>query len=187
MTSEELLKKFQKLAEATARRYTTKFPKHKDDLKSAALEGMCHGIRIVISQKKFEYAGAIIYLNIRRYLFEELKKIPLIYLPTSYIKKARLKALNEKRPFKISEIYPIIFNDPDFSIISKISYNGFYALLLKESIEDLQLSKFEKDVLSLRLEERAIRQIAEELNCSKSKIQKTIEKIRERWRKKSGI
>jgi len=183
-SAEELVKKFQKLAYKMASRFYYRFPKSKEDIQSAALEGLCQGVRDIIDNKKYEYAGAIVYINIRQKILEEIRLLPLIPIPTSLIKKKRLESYIEKRPFRINELYPEVYNDPDFSIISQITYNGFAYVNFKEIIEELKLTQEESRIIELRLEEQTVREIAQELGCGKSKIQNIIEGIRTKWKRK---
>ena len=184
MTKEELLKQYKKLAYKIAVPYCRGFPKSTEDIQSAAMEGLCKGVNDVLYNKKFEYAGAVIYLNIRRCILDEISSIPLIPIPNSLIRKYRLECYEKKKPFKINDLYPQIFNDPDLNLISQIGIDGFRYIKQKEILEGLRLDAEELSVLSLRLEEQTVREIAQELSCSKSQIQKIIERIRLKWKKR---
>ena len=185
MQNEELILQYKKLAYKMAVPFCKGFPKSSDDIKSAALEGLCRGVQDVIDNEKFSYAGAIIYLNIRRAILDEVMNIPLIPIPASLIRKRRLECYTNKVPFKISDLYPEIFNDPDLNLISQIGSDGFRHIKQQEILEWLNLDTDELEVLSLRLEEKTVREITTELSCSKSHIQNIVERIRSKWRKKS--
>lgn len=185
MQNEELVLQYRKLAYKLALPFCKGFPKSTDDIKSAALEGLCRGVQDVIKNNKYEYAGAVIYLNIRRAIIDEVSNIPLIQIPASLIKKHRLKCYEEKIPFKISDLYPEVFNDPNLTLISQIGSDGFRHIKQQEILEWLGLKDDELKVLGLRLEEQTVREIAEELGCSKSHVQNIIERIRDKWRRKS--
>lgn len=185
MQNEELILQYKKLAYKMATPFCKGFPKSTDDIKSAALEGLCRGVQDVVNNNKSAYAGAIIYLNIRRAIIDEVSNIPLIPIPASLIKKKRLECYTNKVPFKISDLYPEIFNDPNLTLISQIGSDGFRHIKQQEILEWLNLDDDELEVLSLRLEEKTVREIATELACSKSHIQNIVERIRIKWRKKS--
>ena len=185
MTNEELILQYKKLAYKMAIPFCKGFPKSADDIKSAALEGLCRGVKDVVENKKFDYAGAIIYLNIRRTIFDEVSNIPLIPIPTSLIKKKRLACYTNKVPFKISDLYPEVFNDPDQNLISQIGSDGFRHVKHQEILEWLGLDEDELKVLNFRLEEQTIREIAIEMSCSKSNVHNIVGRIRAKWQKKS--
>jgi RNA polymerase sigma factor (sigma-70 family) len=181
----DFYEKYKRLAHRLAKSYYQKFPGYREDLKSAALEGLAKGIAYIREHpEKEEYAGQIIYLNIRQYLIREIENIPLIQIPRSYIKKRKLECYLELRPFKIRDLYPEVFNDPDLSFVSKVGVEGFYHIKLKEIVEDLKLNDQELDVLDCRLADQTIREVAEELKISKSKAQTILERIRKKWFKK---
>lgn len=184
-SSEQLLKRFEKLAYKIAIKYGKRFPKSIDDIKAAAEEGLCKGIRDVIINNKFDYAGAIIYLNIRQLILEEIRNLPLIPIPSSLVKKKRLECYEQKRVFKISDLYPEVYNDSNLSLVSKIAYDGFSYVHFKETLEELSLTDEEQQILNLRIEERTVREIAEIIGCSKSQIHNIIKGIRKKWKRKS--
>lgn len=183
-SAEQLLKRFERLAYKLASRYIKGFPKSVDEIKSAALEGLCQGINDVIKSNKYEYAGAVIYLNIKQKILEEIRTLPLIPIPNSLVKKKRLECYENKKPFKISELYPEVYNDPDLKLCSQIKYNGFYYVEFLETLEHLNLNDEEQAILNLRIEERTVREIAEIIGCSKSQVQKIIERMRDKWKRK---
>jgi RNA polymerase sigma factor (sigma-70 family) len=178
MTKEELLKKYIKLAYKLAGPFYKGFPNHAEDIKSAALEGLCRAINVIIKGNKYEFAGAIIYLHIRGHIFNEINKIPFIRIPVSYIKRHKLFCYEHNLIFRIKDLYPEVFNDLESS-----STEGHYHNKLKTLIKNLHLNDEELSVLDLRLEDQTVREIATELVCSKSKVQKIIERIRHKWRK----
>lgn len=183
-SAEQLLKRFEKLAYKLTIKFGRGFPKSHKEIKHAALEGLCQGIRDVIDNNKYEYAGAIIYLNIKQKIFEEIRTLPIIPIPSSLVRKKRLECYLAKKPFKINDLYPEVYNDPDLSLISKIKYDGFSYVHFLEIIEELQLTEEEQQVLNLRIEERPIREIAEMIGCSKSQVHIIIKRIRKRWKRK---
>jgi RNA polymerase sigma factor (sigma-70 family) len=181
-SNNDLIIKYIRLAHKIAAPFCRGFPKSAEEIKSAALEGLCRGARLVEKRNQHEFAGQIIYLTIKGYVLSEVNKIPLIRVPASQIKKHRLHCYIKGLPFKIRDLYPEIFNDPDlrFSAVC----DGFYNQKIKEALDHLRLSIEEQEVLDLRLSDATVREIAEELHYSKSKIQKIIERIRVKWRRK---
>lgn len=181
---DELVNKFIKLAYKMASPYCKGFPKSSEDIKAAALEGLCRGVNKIIKTGSYEHAGAIIYLFIRGHILDEVNKIPFIRIPISQIKRKRLEAYQNKELFKIRDLYPEVYNDPDLSFSSKIGAEGFFYEKIRENVEAMRLNKEELDVLNLRFEEQTVREMAIELGCSKSQIHKILERIRAKWRKR---
>ena len=176
----DLYNRYKNLAYKLASRFYRRLPHAKDDLISAANEGLCSGIKDVLEKNKSEFAGAIIYLHIKRYIFEEIRNIPLVPVPQSYINKKKLEALEEKKSFCYKELYPIILRTEDSL---KISSNGFYYTIFREYIEALKLNEEDLKILQFRIEGRTIPEIAKEINKSVGATYNRIKKIQKAWRK----
>ena len=183
MITDEMIKKYQKLAYKIVMPYVIGFPKIADDLKASAMLGLCEGIKRAI-ELKHHNPGAMIVLNVQ---FEIVKCLQssycIIRLPRSLIRKEKLEAYLKKEEFSIAMLYPKIILLIEQHTDARLLYHLTEWQKIKEEISEINFTDLEREVLVYRLSDYTYKEIAEALNYSDVGIIKIMERVRKKWLK----
>jgi RNA polymerase sigma factor (sigma-70 family) len=175
--------KYHRLAYKVAAPFLTGFPKLYEDLKGAAMLGLCEGLNKA-KIKNHPNPGALVVFHVKWELIKCLQtSYCIIRLPRWFIEKEKILAYEREEPFSIAKLYPQIWQIVEWEIDARIFYNEEAWRNLKQQIADVHLTKLEEEVLIFRLSDYTYMEIAKELGYSDAGIIRIMERIRKKWSK----
>lgn len=163
-----------------AKPFYTSFNSKAQDLKGAAILGLCEGVCAAIKQGKRTYIPQFIYLYVRQCILEELANSSLIPIPRSFIRKKRKEALEEGKSFSYKELSTIVLTTAGEDFTYDAGKEDFRWFEIFDLFKFLELTEFESQVILRRMFDFRMREIAEELECSPNWINLTLQGIRKK-------
>ncbi len=167
-------------------KYVMGFPNKRDDIRGAAMLGMCEGISQA-RKKKIENVAGCVYINVHKEIIDFLLKDRLIQIPRSYIRKMKYLAMEtgELESFKVKDLFPMIFSTAKYEFDDwKVATDDARWFLVFDAMKWLDLTEFEQDIVWKRIEGYTYREISEELECSAMWPNAIIKEIQKRWEQK---
>lgn len=183
---EDQVERFTTLVYKICGKYVMGFPNKRDDIRGAAMLGMCEGISQA-RKKKIENVAGCVYINVHREIIDFLLKDRLIQIPRSYIRKMKYLAMEagELENFKVKDLFPMIFSTAKYEFDDwRIAVDDARWFMVADTMKWLDLSEFEESIVWKRIEGYTYREISEQFDCSAMYPNATIKRIAERWQKK---